>query len=390
MQRAQIWPRVRRFPVTPGLVLSVIGLSAAACQDVTPVGSGRPPGSNGSNPPIARLGCDLPQQFLFDGGVGRDGIPALMNPDLVAADDPAASYLRLYAAEQADVPELPELRVIGLLVDGLAVAIPHNILWWHEIANFEFGGRRMAVTYCPLTASALVFDATGVGAQRFGVSGLVFMNNLVMFDPETESLWPQMMMGARCGPLRGTGLVTFPHVEMGWEAWKALHPDTKVVSSDLGFGRDYARYPYDLYEAADEFLLFPMPEDADRRLRSKDRVLGVPHRNGGLAFSFDRLANEGEHVAVTATVGGTPMVVLWDRAAGAAQAYEPRSPVGPASISVEGERFVDRQSGSRWTVDGAAIEGSRTGERLVPVADAFVSFWFAWSAFYPETAVWAP
>ena len=390
MQQVRILSFCRRSLGITGLSIAFAGLFGAACQDTTPLGFGGPPGDGGSIPPGVRLSCDLPQQFLFDGGVGRDGIPALINPDLVDADAPEAAYLDDYAVEKSQVAELPDLRVIGLVVDGVAIAIPHNILWWHEIANIDLGGRRVSVTYCPLTASALVFDATGVGASRFGVSGLVFMNNLVMFDPETESLWPQMLMGARCGPLRGTSLTTLPHIEIGWEAWKALHPDTKVVSSDIGLARDYTRYPYDLYEAADEFLLFPMPEDADRSLRGKERVLGVPNRTGGLAFSFEKLATQGAHVAATATVGGQSIVTLWDRAARAAQAYEPRTIEGPATIRVDGERFIDIETNSVWTVEGEAVEGLRVGERLVPIANAFVAFWFAWSAFYPETEVWSP
>ncbi len=90
------------------------------------------------------------------------------------------------------------------------------------------------------------------------------------------------------------------------------------------------------------------------------------------------------------TVGGRPVVVLWDRAARAAQAYEPMSSRGPATIVVDGEQFVDAQTGSVWTITGEAVQGARDGERLVSVADAFVSFWFAWSAFYPETRLWAP
>ncbi len=371
------------------LVSVIVGLAAVGCEGA-PSGIGGGPSGGGGDPPVSRLSCDLPQQFLFDGGVGRDGIPSLSDPELVAADSPDAQYLDAYAAEKARAAELPELRVVGIVIDGVAIAIPHNILWWHEIATFEMGGRRFSVTYCPLTASTLVFDAGGVGAQRFGVSGLVFMNNLVMFDPETESLWPQMLMGARCGPLRGTDLQTLPHIEMGWEAWQTLHPDTRVVSSAIGLGRDYTRYPYDLYEAADELLLFPMPDDVDRRLRGKARVLGVPHRAGGLAFAFSDLDGQGARVAAPAAVGGRPIVTLWDRAGRAAQAYEPRTAGGAATIVVDGDRFVDTQTGSVWTVEGVAVEGARTGERLVPVADAFVAFWFAWSAFYPETGIWAP
>ena len=100
--------------------------------------------------------------------------------------------------------------MIGIEVDGQYVAIPHNILWWHEIVNFNTLGVPLAVTYCPLTGSSMVFDRSGVDGNTFGVSGLLFLNNLIMFnrtaEGTTESLFPQMMRGARCGPLDGQTL----------------------------------------------------------------------------------------------------------------------------------------------------------------------------------------
>jgi hypothetical protein len=125
---------------------------------------------------------------LFDGGVGRGGIPSLLNPPLVPRDHPAASYVDEYAAFAATDAGSVEARVVALVVEGTPIGIPHNILWWHEIVNLDVGGRRLVVTYCPLTGSSLVFDITGTALDRLGVSGLIFENNLVMFDEGTESL----------------------------------------------------------------------------------------------------------------------------------------------------------------------------------------------------------
>ncbi len=372
-------------PSAAGLAF-VAALIAVACGDSTPSGTDNQGQQGGLDPRGFQLSCDLPPDFLFDGGVARDGIPSLVNPPLVPIGDPGLAYLDEWAAISRSQPEMPEVRVVGLVIDGEAVAVPHNVLWWHEIANIDLGGRRLAITYCPLTGSVLVFDATAAGTQRFGVSGVIFMNNLMMFDPETESLWPQMLASAKCGLRTGTQLTVVPHIEMRWEAWKALHPDTRVVSSALGFDRNYAAYPYDLYEA-DAFLLFPQGE-LDRRRFGKERVLGIPDGNGGIAFPFGELQSQGDLAVVNATALRGPSVILWDSEARAAQAYRPRTENGAATLAVVGDHFEDVESGSIWNVEGLAISGSRAGQELIKIPDAFVAFWFAWAAFHPQTELW--
>ncbi len=363
---------------------------AGACGGGDEGGRSNAPTGLGPDPtgfdPGSNLSCDLPAELLFDGGAARDGIPSLINPPLVPVGDPALAYLDEWAAIKAQVPQLPDTRVIGMVVNGEPIAIPHNILWWHEIANFDLGGTRLAITFCPLTGSAIVFDATAAGVSRFGVSGLVWSQNLLMFDDETESLWPQMFMQGRCGLRTGKNLTSVPAIEMRWEVWKQRHPDTRVVSGDLGFGRDYARYPYDLYESG-EFTLFPQP-GLDRTLGVKERLLGIPDGSGGVAFPFAELDAIGPLAVVNRTVAGLETTVLWDREAFAAQGYEPRTATGPATLEVNGNTLVDRETSSIWTVEGDAIEGPRQGEKLIGIPRAFVAFWFAWAEFHPDTEIW--
>ncbi|MFB6230493.1 MAG: DUF3179 domain-containing protein [Salinibacter sp.] len=318
--------------------------------------------------------CTIPADRLVDGGVGKDGIPALTNPPLVDPSAGTAQYL-------ADTS-----RVIGLLVGDTSLAVPHNILWHHEIINFNDRlGRTFAVTYCPLTGSSLAFDREGVDGAEFGVSGLLFNNNLVMYDRRNkESLWPQMNRQANCGVATGTTLETIPVVEMRWSRWRSLHPDTKVVSSQTGYARDYrpSAYPYGGYERLNSDPLFQMPVD-DRR-PPKERVLGIPvGDDGGVALPFGALDDGSAVRVVPVTAGGTQMTVFWSRKARGAMAFETSS-----TFSVEDGRIVDDATGSVWTVDGRAIEGPRAGDQLDPVDRAYVAFWFAWAGFQPETRLW--
>lgn len=319
--------------------------------------------------------CTIPTTFLADGGPGVDGIPALTNPPLVDPTDPGAVYVR------------PTDRVIGLLIEGQPIAVPVNIGWWHEVVNLDIAGHSLAVSYCPLTGSSLVFER---GAATFGVSGLLFMNNLVMYDRTgAPSLWPQMARGARCGTRTGTQLPLFPAVEMTWTSWLALHPATQVVSSATGHSRDYRAYPYGDYEVENNaFLLAPVPR-IDGRRPPKERVLGIVLPDGaGLAIPFGLLRATGGRKVVSTTVGSKAAVVFWDPAAEGAAAFEPTIGGQNLTFTALVGGYADDQTGSTWTLDGRAVSGPLAGSVLQPVGDVFVAFWFAWALFYPDAALW--
>lgn len=330
---------------------------------------GTPPGPAGAS-------CAIPTSNFADGGVGKDGIPALTDPAFVDAG--AADYL-------ADTD-----RVIGLEVEGQAYAVPHNILWWHEIANLNFDRVQLAVTYCPLTGSSLAFDRAVIDGAEFGVSGLLFNNNLTMYDrTDQESLWPQMNREAGCGPRTGARLTMYPVTETTWAGWQMLHPGTKVVSSATGFNRTYTAsgYPYGDYEEREnDRVLFNVV--IDERRPPKERVLGVPDAEGGTAYPFGALDDGTPVTVINDDVGREPVVVLWSAAARGAMAY--RAVVGGQTVTFEdrGGTIVDTATESAWTVTGTAIRGPLQGTRLEPVEQAYVAFWFAWALFQPETQVW--
>jgi len=328
---------------------------------------------------LGELSCTIPRAYIADGGPGKDGIPALTNPVFVRPDDAMAAYMR------------DDDRVIGMQVAGEYLAIPLNIGWWHEVVNLDRGSLRLAITHCPLTGSSLVFDRSTAGGAAFGVSGLLYLNNLMMYDRTgTSSLWPQMARGARCGVRSGTALPLYPSVEMSWSGWKALHPGTTVVSSETGHVRDYREYPYGDYAApGNSQLLSPIPR-LDPRRDAKERVLGIVLGDGAsVALPFGELAASGAHAVVALTVGAQPVVVFWNGASGGGAAFSPQLSERLLTFRVEGSTIIDAETGSRWDVDGRAVSGPLAGQSLTQVADSFVAYWFAWAAFYPSTELWS-
>ncbi len=356
------------------LPLVAVALSLS-CSDA-------PTGVEPAPPVDAGIACSVNTDLIFDGGVGVDGIPALTNPTMAGIFDQRTGFLW-----ESD-------RVIGFELGGQAFAVPHRILWWHEIVNLTLGERRLAVTYCPLTGSSIVFDRSGVAGAEFGVSGLLFQNNLIMYDRTDgdRSLWPQMLRAAGCGSKLGQPLPLIASVEMQWDRWRGLHPDgLVVVRPDGGLSTAYERYPYGDYESLDNAQLFYPQSVADARRPVKERVLGVlDDADGGKAYPFGELDKDGSVLTVVNdTVGTRPVLVVWDGAGRAALAFTPVADGRTLTFETEaGRGIVDAETGSSWTVTGVASEGPLEGARLEPVEDAYVAFWFAWKAFQPRTGLW--
>ncbi len=180
---------------------------------------------------------------IFSGGPPKDGIPSIDAPQFIPVSE---------MTELADRDP-----VIGLDIDGDARAYPLRILIWHEIVNDTVGGRPVAVTYCPLCNSAIVFDATLDGqAHTFGTTGKLRNSDLVMYDRTTESWWQQFTGRAIAGTYTGTKLKSLPSRLEAWSDFKSRHPDGQVLVPNNPAMRNYGRNPYVNYDIASRPFLF--------------------------------------------------------------------------------------------------------------------------------------
>ena len=197
------------------------------------------------------------------GGVVQDGIPPLRNPKMIRADE--VSYL-----QDSDV-------VFGIEVDGDARAYPKRILAWHEMFTDTVGGVAVAGVYCTLCGTVILYETTVDGVDhQLGTSGFLYRSNKLMYDAATQSLWSTLEGQPVIGPLAGKGIkLDFQSVvTTSWGEWKNRHPDTKVLSLETGFARDYSEgAAYREYFSTDE-LMFEVPQK-DNRLKNKDEILAI-------------------------------------------------------------------------------------------------------------------
>src|SRR5918996_2353799 len=293
----------------------------------------------------------VPLSEFQSGGPPRDGIPPIDEPKPTSQTD----------AEEWLSDREP---VLVVEVGDEVRAYPVQILVWHEIVNDTLGGRPIAVTYCPLCNSSLVFDRhVGDRTLTFGTTGNLRRSDLVMWDRQTESWWQQLSAEAVVGELTGTRLEVLPSQTLSWADFKRIHPGGDVLSRDTGVARDYGSNPYAGYDQPDsEPFLFE--GETDDRLPPKERVVAIFAEDETVVVPFSRLVRE---PVVETEAGRRPVVVFYKRGV-----------VSPLDAPVI--------EGSRDVGTAAAFDTRLDGRRLDPVRHD-QQFWFALAAFVPGARI---
>ncbi len=299
----------------------------------------------------------IPLSDIRDGGPGKDGIPAIMRPKFVPAVEANAGFLK-----NRD-------RVLGFVLGGQARAYPIKILNWHEIVNDNVAGHPIVVTFCPLCGTGMVFESVITGCSggiarsdrkdvlasldacnenkklTFGVSGLLYQNDMLLYDHQTQSLWSQIKSKAVTGPLTGMWLKLLPSTQTNWKEWKRKHPKTWVLSDKTGYSRNYNRNPYVGYGKS-RHLMFDI-NNVSTKFHPKEKIVGIKLAEDAIkAYPFSELEKTGG--SVRDIVGGIPVTVHYDKSS------------------------------------TTAVIRNEEGKELPSV----VGFWFAWYTFYPQTEVY--
>lgn len=226
-------------------------------------------------------------QNALSGGPSKDGIPAIDTPTFI----PLASY------DRSD-----DVQAIVLEDSGQTKVYPYNILTWHEIVNDTVAGQPVAVTFCPLCGSAIVFDRMlhDGSVSTFGVSGGLLESNMIMYDRETESLWQQSTGESLAGTHVGARLAHVPFQLLTLGEVRNAHPNALVLSENTGHNRDYARNPYSGYEEDHTAFYFP-PSDFDTRFPQKEIMVVVRDGDTVLTTPWAALRTSGNKTASVAS-----------------------------------------------------------------------------------------
>jgi len=313
---------------------------------------------------------------MIGGGPPKDGIPPIDKPNYISFK--AASLF------------LHDDDVVFIVEDDREVKIyPQKIMVWHEIVNDEFDGSKGAVTYCPLTGSAIgYYTTTGKVETTVGTSGKLVNSNLVMYDRATDSFWPQISGTAVLGKLKGQTFKTFPVIWTRWKFAKKKYKNAKVLSVNTGFMRSYGRDPYGSYLRLGTYYdsgdaLFPLLNRSEK-LKPKDLVIGIKTDNDRVAISEKRVIKER---LVNIKAGKSNLVALYDPELDVVRVFSSSSNGYKHTLYLKGETISDRESGSYWNYRGEAVLGKLKGKKLDEIT-YFKLFWFAWNAYYPDSKLY--
>jgi len=273
----------------------------------------------------------VPESEIHQGGPPRDGIPSIDDPIFITP-------------EKADFLKEND-RVLGVRFNGISKAYAIRILNHHELVNDNFNQHPVIVSFCPLCGTGMAFDASNGGKElKFGVSGLLYNSDLLMYDRQSDSLWSQIEGRAISGPAKGQRLERLVVEHTSWKNWRERHPTTLVLSDETGYRRNYLNSPYPAYSTS-KALYFPVSH-SDKRFHPKEVVVGVEINGKFKAYPFVELAK------------GT----------------------GVLEDLFQGEKLT-----IEYNSEARSARVTNENKALLP---SLTAFWFAWIAFHPESKVY--
>jgi len=215
---------------------------------------------------------------------------------------------------------------------------------------------------------------------------MLYRNGLIMYDHQTESLWSHILGQGIGGQYEGTQLTFIPAQHVDWQSWKALHPNTLVISPSL-YGSD----PYAGYYTSGSQGVVGRPSDSYNReegIHPKEYVIGVRLGGQAKAYPFSALSQQ---PVVNDQVANIPIAVWFNRAAISGTVFDRRLEDGTTLTFKPGpnpQHVVDDQTQSEWNIlTGQAVAGTLQGTQLeqVPVTYAF---WFGWIDYHSESSIY--
>ncbi len=300
----------------------------------------------------------------------RDAIPAIKNPEFVPASE---------AGLDDNEP------VIGVTINGKSRAYSVYLLNHHEIVNDKIGNNAFAVTWCPLANLAVVYNREVEGKEyTFGVSGKLLKNTLVMFDYETESLWPIVYGRAIDGKLSGRKINNLVKGQkMPWVAWRELHPDTLVLShrGSRTIGYD----AYGDYHKSKRTGIYPV-QNINKELSAKTNVIGIEVNGKHKAYPFSIFDNT---KIVTDEFQGLNLLIYRNKETNNIMVYDRRVDGYVIDFKKDSSKgfATDDITKTTWDLrNGVGTKGSMKGKLLQRVS--FISvYWFVWADYFPETEI---
>jgi hypothetical protein len=312
---------------------------------------------------LATAGAVLTHVNIFEKMFHPYGSPAFAGPDEVKVD--------------------PDDKVLSVRFGREARAYPIRTMGYHHIVNDTVGGVPIAVTYCTLCHTGIVWSRVVDGRTlRFRLAG-INNGNALLRDEQTSSIWQQSTGEAIFGPLKGRQLEMVPSDELTFALWKKEQPQGVVLKADAAYEKEYDPKDWEQHVAKRRTVV----DTTKSGIGPHQLMIGVTVAGQSKAYPIEAVLAA---KIIQDRIEGSPVVVVVGPDGASIRAFEVGAEADGTRLTFAGGEgdvaMRDAQTGSAWNFQGCAVEGKLAG-RCLKAIDAHKDYWFDWMNHHPGSEV---
>ena len=271
-------------------------------------------------------------------------------------------------------------KVLAVRINGEARAYPIRTMGYHHIVNDVVGGKPLAVTYCTLCHTGLVWSRTLNGKTlHFRLAG-INNGNALMRDEETSSIWQQSTGEAIFGPWKGQRLSLIHSDELTFATWRTEQPAGLILKPNPKNVADYDPKDWEKHVEKTRTVI----DTAKSGIAPHELMFGVTVGDQNKAYPVKAVLAA---KVIEDQVGGAPIVIVVGSDGASIRIFKGNldtSPMTFTSAAGAGVVMRDAETGSEWSFEGCATSGSLTGKCLQAI-DGNKDYWFDWLNHHPNT-----
>jgi Protein of unknown function (DUF3179) len=275
-------------------------------------------------------------------------------------------------------------KVLAVVVGKEARAYPIRTMGYHHIVNDMVGGAPIAVSYCTLCHTGLVWSRVMDGKTlHFRLAG-INNGNALLRDEETSSIWQQSTGEAIFGPMKGRWLEMVPSSELTFALWRKEHPQGLVLKPDAPYEAQYDPKDWERHVAATRTVV----DTTKSGIAPHQLMIGVTAAAGSKAYPIESVYAA---KVIQDRIEGSPVVLVVGPDGASIRAFANVRLADGAVLTFAGGQgdtvMRDAQTGSAWNFQGCAVDGPMAGQCLKQI-DAHKDYWFDWMNHHPGSGVY--
>lgn len=256
-----------------------------------------------------------------------------------------------------------------LKINNQVYVYPYDYINYSEIVNDSFGDSHLAISFCPITESALCFDRKISNDETITMvaSGYLYKENLVPSDTSKKYFWSQMLNEGLRSSSKNIELKTVNIVETTWLNVKNHFRDALVYNHTININCNCG----DLIEPIDYGNLFGV---INKQVNKTVHLFNYNNFQNGNEVEYLRINGKN-----TMVIGSKEKVFF--------NAFFVPSNLNFEVLEVSAfPNILNDNEGNIWDIFGYAVEGPRLGQKLDSPSSYVAAEW-AWNSIYEDLII---